>query len=141
MKLNHSIFENIQNPNPTNTDSLNQEINIEFTLEELYKNIKRLNNNKAEGIDFIKNEYLKNCPQSVIELAVRLFNLILKTGIVPQEWCIGLIVPIFKKKGSPDDPNNYRGITLLSVLGKLFTSCINVHLGNYLDARGVVLIV
>ena len=138
MKLNHSIFENIQNPNPTNTDSLNQEINIDFTLEELYKNIKRLNNNKAEGIDFIKNEYLKNCPQSVIELAVRLFNLILKTGIVPQEWCIGLIVPIFKKKGSPDDPNNYRGITLLSVLGKLFTSCINVRLGNYLDARGII---
>ena len=138
MKLNQNICENIQNSNPTTTESLNQEINIEFTLDELSKNIKRLNNNKSEGIDLIKNEYLKNCPQNVIELAVCLFNLILKTGFVPQEWCIGMIITIFKKKGSPEDPNNYRGITLLSCLGKLFTCCINVRLGNYLDARGII---
>ena len=137
-KLNQNIFENIENTPPTETDSLNQEINMEFTLDEILKSVKKLNNNKSEGIDLIKNEYLKNCPTNVLELAVQLFNLILKTGIVPQEWCVGLIVPIFKKKGSPDDPNNYRGITLLSCLGKLFTCCINVRLGNYLDAKGII---
>ena len=116
----------------------NQEINADFTLDEVLKNIKCLNNNKSEGVDFIKNEYLKNCPLAVIKLAVSLFNLVLKTGIVPNEWCIGLIVPIFKKKGSPHDPNNYRGITLLSCLGKLFTSCINVRLNTFATRRGVI---
>jgi hypothetical protein len=116
----------------------NQEINVDFTLEEVLENIKLLNNNKSEGVDFIKNEYLKNCPQSVIKLAVSLFNLALKTGIVPNEWCIGFIMPIFKKKGSPQDPNNYRGITLLSCLGKLFTSCINMRLTKYATRRGVI---
>lgn len=137
-ELNFKIGENILDFAPTGTDSLNQEININFTLAEVMKNIKLLNNNKSEGIDLIKNEYLKNCPQNVIDLAVNLFNLILKTGIVPHEWCIGLIIPIYKKKGSPDDPNNYRGITLLSCLGKLFTCCINARLAKYLDSQGII---
>ena len=115
-----------------------QEFNLEFTLEEVLKNIKALKNNKSEGVDYIKNEYLKNCPSSVIELIVKLFNIILRTGYVPSEWCIGLIVPIFKKKGSPSDPNNYRGITLLSCLGKLFTMCINVRLTTFVTDRHVI---
>ena len=71
-------------------------------------------------------------------MAVILFNLVLKTGIVPTEWSIGLIVPIFKKKGSQHDPNNYRGITLLSCLGKLFTLCICVRLNLYATRRGLI---
>ena len=137
-KLNENINRNLQDQSFNATDSFNQEINALFTPEELNKNIKLLNTNKASGIDLIKNEYLKNSPQSVINLAVDLFNLILKTGIVPLEWCIGLIIPIYKKKGSPGDPNNYRGITLLSCLGKLFTSCINSRLGKYFEAFGII---
>ena len=136
-QLNQSSSQEIQNLLPE-VDSFNQDINIEFTFDEIYKNIKLLNSNKSSGIDLIKNEYLKNAPQSVIELAVKLFNLILQTGIVPLEWCLGLIIPIYKKKGSAGDPNNYRGITLLSCLGKLFTSCINVRLGKYLDAWSII---
>ena len=51
---------------------------------------------------------------------VNLFNRILDTGKYPALWSFGLIVPIHKK----DDRSkveNYRGITLLSALGKLFT--------------------
>ena len=135
--MNQNSSQEIQNL-PDTIDSLNQDINIDFSSDELYKNIKMLNNNKSSGIDLIKNEYLKNAPHSVIELAVKLFNLILKTGIVPLEWCLGLIIPIYKKKGSAGDPNNYRGITLLSCLGKHFTSCINVRLGKYFDAWSII---
>ena len=111
---------------------------MDFTLDEINKNIKCLNNNKASGIDLIKNEFLKNAPQCVLKLTVKLFNLILKTGFVPLEWCLGLIIPIYKNKGSANDPNNYRGITLLSCLGKFFTLCINIRLGKYLESRGFI---
>ena len=104
----------------------------------MLETIKVLKNNKSEGVDYIKNEYLKNCPLNVVELIVRLFNLILRTGHVPSEWCIGLIVPIFKKKGSPFDANNYRGITLLSCLGKLFSMCINVRLTKFVTDRHII---
>ena len=145
-----SHFKNMnQNDNPNITPSHEfdpdvidpstiEEFNLDFTLEEVLENIKVLKNNKSEGVDYVKNEYIKNCPIHVTQLMVRLFNLILRTGHVPYEWCVGLIVPIFKKKGSPCDPNNYRGITLLSCLGKLFTMCINVRLNKHVSDRGII---
>ena len=62
------------------------------------------------------------------------FNVILMSGIVPSDWCIGLIKPLFENKGSTDNPDNYRGITLLSCIGKLFTATINAWFSLYLDA-------
>ena len=64
------------------------------------------------------------------------FNLILDSGIIPYDWTVAMIQPIFKNKGSRSDPNNYRGISLLSCVGKLFTSCLNTRLSNYLDHAG-----
>ena len=115
-----------------------QEFNLDFTADEVTSNIKSLNNNKSEGNDFVKNEYIKNCPPYCVELIVKLFNLILRTGHVPYEWGVGIIVPIYKKKGSKFDPNNYRGITLLSCLGKLFTMCLNVRLTKFLSDQSII---
>ena len=66
--------------------------------------LKKLQNNKAFGVDNIINEVLKYSPLKVKEIVVKLFNLVLITGIVPTDWCIGIIVPLFKNKGSIDDP-------------------------------------
>ena len=143
-------FQNLNQNEPDNSNpshefdpsdinlSTIEEFNLEFTIDEVLENIKTLKNNKSEGVDYIKNEYIKNCPLNVVELIVKLFNLILRTGHVPHDWSVGLIVPIYKKKGSPLDPNNYRGITLLSCLGKLFTMCINVRLTKFVTDRGVI---
>ena len=57
-----------------------------------------------------------------------MFNAILDSGEIPNDWLLGKIIPIFKNNGSLNDPANYRGITLLSCLGKLFTSIINNRL-------------
>ena len=67
-----------------------------------------------------------------------MFNLVLLSGIVPTDWCIGIIKPIYKKKGSIDDPDNYRGITLLSCIGKLLTASINTRLTTYLDEASII---
>ena len=118
--------------------TVNEELNSEFTYHEILLCIRKLQNNKASGIDQIINEYLKNCPVSVVNLLVKLFNVILTTGLVPMEWCKGLINPIFKGKGSQKSANNYRGITLLSCLGKLFTSVLNFRLTTFLNNRGIL---
>ena len=39
-------------------------------------------------------------------------------------------MPLYKSKGSQDDPDNYRGITLLSCLGKLFLACLSHSISN-----------
>ena len=49
-----------------------------------------------------------------------------------------LIIPIYKNKGSKDDANNYRGITLLSCLGKLFTSILNHRLTEFCENNLII---
>ena len=127
-------FENLSNEGSTSdtfntsllfNNSSNCDLNTEFTVSELKKMIKKLKNGKACGIDNLSNEFFKNCPESVLLIIVELFNIVFNTGIVPDDWCVGFIQPLFKNKGSINDPDNYRGITLLSCLGKLFTSCLH----------------
>ena len=118
--------------------SINEAINKNFTYDEVILIIRKLRNNKACGIDNVINEQLKNCPDSVVNLLVRFFNIVLSSGVVPSVWCLGMIKPLFKKKGSADDPDNYRGITLLSCVGKLFTACINARLSLYLECAGIL---
>ena len=118
--------------------TINEEINGDFTFEEIKAIIKKLKCGKACGLDQVRNEFIKNCPDNVISIVVKLFNIVLKTGIIPDEWCIGVIIPLYKNKGSPKDPDNFRGITLLSCIGKLFTSVLNYRLTKFLDENGEI---
>ena len=47
-------------------------------------------------------------------------------------------MPLYKGKGDANLCDNYRGITLLSCIGKLFTACLNCRITNYLDRTGVL---
>ena len=57
---------------------------------------------------------------------------------MPDDWCQSVIRPIYKNKGDPNDPNNYRGISLLSCFGKLFTSCLNRRLTIFIENNNIV---
>ena len=84
------------------------------------------------------NEFLKNSANKLLDILVKLFNLIIDNGIFPSAWTIGVIRPIFKNKGNRENPNNYRGITILSCFGKLFTNILNRRLNNFLDNADVI---
>ena len=56
-----------------------------------------------------------------------LFNTVFRSGHFPRSWADGYIIPLHKT-GSVNDVNNYRGITLLSCLGKRFTQILNNRL-------------
>ncbi|KAJ8049160.1 hypothetical protein HOLleu_01775 [Holothuria leucospilota] len=128
-KLSQGSPEQVGNFDPcSQAHSVNMDINQPFTLDEVQNIVKKLKNNKSSGIDNIINEFLKYCPVAVLKLVVEMFNLIFLSGVVLTEWCIGIIQPIYKNKGSIYDPDNYRGITLLSCMGKLFTACVNARL-------------
>ena len=116
--------------------SVNENINEEFTIDEIRLIIRKIKNGKTCGIDQIKNEVLKACPHELMVIMLKFFNAILNSGIVPELWCIGLIMHLYKIKGSQFDPDNNRGITLLSCMGKVFTALINYRLTKYLDAVG-----
>jgi exonuclease III len=120
------------------TSEGNDFFNKPFSFDEIQRQIKKLKNGKAAGADEILNEFLKNSPPKLLSLLTKYFNLILDSGVWPTDWSIGLIVPIYKSKGSTDDPSNYRGITLLSCTSKLFTALLNERLTCYLDNTGLL---
>ena len=114
------------------------DLNKDFSLTEIKKLINKLKNNKSCGIDNIINEFIKSSPNDYKLLIVKLFNIVLKTGIIPSAWSISFISPIYKNKGSKSDPDNYRGISLISCLGKLFTSAINERLTTFVELNKVI---
>ena len=71
-------------------------------------------------------------------LYCKLFNNVLVSGEVPEVWCTGVILPIFKNKGDENSPDNYRGITILSCLGKLFSSVLNNRINMFLEDSGLL---
>ena len=66
------------------------------------------------------------------------FHLVFDTGIVSESWLLGDILPIYKTKADTTSPENYRPITLLSCLGKLFTSIINNRLTSFAEKYEVI---
>ena len=122
-------------PNATNEyDDFTYLLNDEITIDELNKVLLTLRNGKACGIDQIRNEFLKNLSDDIKCIIVDFFNIVLKSGFIPNEWGVGVIFPIYKKKGDISDPNNYRGITLLSCFSKLFTALLNIRVTAFLEA-------
>ena len=105
-------------------DSTFEKLNSPFTIPEFMKAVTSLKRGKALGSDNIMNEYLIEGIDILSSHICDLFNAILESGYSPDKWTEGIIVPIHKK-GSREDVNNYRGVTLLSCFSKLFTTLLN----------------
>ena len=67
-----------------------------------------------------------------------MFNLVLNSGIIPESWKIGSIIPIYKNKGDIKSPENYRPITLVSCIGKLFTAILNKRLTDFIESNSLL---
>ena len=78
----------------------------------MLKLVRTLKNKKSSVNDLVLNEFLKYSPPKIIDMIVRLFNVILDTGISTEQWSVGIIKPLYKNTGAKDNPNNYRGITI-----------------------------
>ena len=94
--------------------------------------LKKIENGKAAGDDGCINEILKQGGEEMVNSLVILFRKIWKEEKIPVDWARGVIVPIFKD-GERKNVDNYRGITLLSVVGKLYTSIINSRISSWLE--------
>ena len=112
------------------------ELNVTISLEEIRKGIKQLRNGASAGPDLMLNEFLKHGSNGLLIYLHHLFNKIFEIGYFPENWSEGHIVPIFKK-GDKDEVSNYRGITLLSIVGKLFTRILNNRLNDWAEEYNI----
>ena len=96
-----------------------EDLNTEFTENEVSKCLNNLKSKKAPGDDLITNEMIKCTNGEGMKLLTKLFNTILNLGYFPIEWNYGLL-RLIHKDGDRDDEDNYRAITLNTVLGNCF---------------------
>ena len=108
------------------------ELDQSITDAEIRRGIKELKTGKSRGPDKIINEFLIHGVSTLLSYLNKLFNLVFNQGHFPVCWSEGYLVPIHKK-GSLNNVESYRGITLLSVLGKLFTRVLNNRLSEWAE--------
>lgn len=113
--------------------SMFEELDFEISDSEILRACTDLKNNRSGGPDYFINEFFKYGILHIISYLNKLFNKLLNTGYFPSQWSEGFIVPLHKK-GDPDLPENYRGITLLSTLGKLFSRILNTRLNKWAES-------
>uniref|UniRef100_A0A8K9V0N5 Reverse transcriptase domain-containing protein n=1 Tax=Oncorhynchus mykiss TaxID=8022 RepID=A0A8K9V0N5_ONCMY len=126
IQILESTIKDFQNP-----------LDSPITLNELQDKIKTLQPKKACGVDGILNEMIKYTDNKFQLAILKLFNIILSSGIFPNIWKQGLITPIHKS-GDKFDPNNYRGICVNSNLGKILCIIINSRLVHFLNENNVL---
>ena len=97
-----------------------EELDIEPTLEKLGKAIDSLASGKAPGSDGIPPDLIKHCKTALLHSLHVLLCQCWQEGAVPQDMRDAKIITLFKNKGERSDCKKYRGISLLSVIGKVF---------------------
>lgn len=113
-----------------------EELNLSISFEEIKKGVSQLRNGASAGPDLFLNEFLKRGTESLLAYIHTLFNKIFDLGYFPEKWAEGHIIPIFKK-GDKNEVSNYRGITLLSTIGKLFTRILNNRLNTWAEEYNI----
>lgn len=104
----------------------------EITEENVASAIRSLKRGKSPGEDEIRPEMLQSMPREGILWLKRVCQVAWSSGKAPMDWQSGIVVPIFKNKGNRRDCANYRGISLLSIPGKVYSRCLETR------ARGIV---
>ena len=94
------------------------------TLTEVEAALTRLPSGKAAGVCGIQAELLKMGGGTVLRELAAVFQSVWTSCAIPADWRRSVIVPIYKGRGERRDCGNYRGISLLSVPGKLFARII-----------------
>ena len=96
-----------------------------------------LKSNKTVCFDSVSNELLKCGFNQLQNCLIKVFNSILSNGTYPIEWKNAYITPVHKGS-SLDNPNNCRGISILSCTAKFFNTILIKRLDTFLDSHKVI---
>ena len=98
------------------------------TREEVERQLNKMKNGRSCGPDGIPTEALTQLGDWGVRQLTKIFNAIMQSGKMPDEWRESIITPIYKDKGDHMNCRNYRGIKLLSHTMKLWERIIDQRL-------------
>ena len=124
------IFESTKKP-PVYFDT------VSFTRATIINAVKGMNPNKSAGPDGIHSRILKEGIDFISEALYIIFKRSLDYAEIPEDWKCGHVVPLFKK-GSKNSVNNYRPVSITSVVCKLLEKIIKDVLTSFLDSNSII---
>ena len=103
-----------------------------ITPQKIEELLKHMPSHKATGSDGLGARILKIAALAISLPLSRLINDCIDTDTFPSEWKSAKVTPIYKEQGSEDDKNNYRPISVLPKLSKIFEKYIHQALYSYM---------
>lgn len=135
------IGSNAANTNSNVCKGFSSNVNSIFLLPtdagEVLNVIKNLNNSKAVGYDGINTKILKICAVTICQPLSYLINMSLEEGTFPKSLKKSIVKPIHKK-GDPTEMNNYRPVTLIPILSKVFEKIMYKRLNEFVIKHKVL---
>ena len=127
--------------NPTDSGFINalpqlsvvEELDLPPTYEEVIKAIASLKCRKAPGLDGMQGELLKYGGERVHEEIFNYISACWSSDSMPSQWKNSKIIAVYKRKGDKTDCGNSRGISLLSVGGKVYARLLLMRLINHVS--------
>ncbi|CAM4537371.1 unnamed protein product [Lepidochelys kempii] len=113
----------------------NEDMEIDITTSEGESKLEQLNGTKLGAPDDLHPRILKELAHEIASLLARIFNESVNSAVVPFDWRIANIVPIFKK-GKKRDPGNYRPISLISVVCKVLEKILKEKVVKDTEVNG-----
>jgi hypothetical protein len=108
-------------------------------LKSVIEVIKNLKIQKASGPDLISNRLIKNLPKSILLILTSIFNKCLNLSYFPKVWKIANIFSISKPGKDAKIPSNYRPISLLSNIGKIFERIILDRMNSFQYSNNIII--
>ena len=129
-KITPKLNINLQEIKDNNQQLPFNSINVALTIKELA--------NKAPGPSKLRKPHFTNLPPNMIRNITHLFNCSYATGMYPTQFKTAEIILFPKETGEKSNPMNYRPISLLNFLGKVYAKLLNQKLVKHLEDNGII---
>ena len=131
----HSVYTNFSDESASTefvlSPLLSSISSIELSSEEVYLELQNLDPTKAHGPDRFPSRILKECAFQLAPSRHYLFTKSLRLSQIPVEWKLANVI-LLHKKGKKDHVENYRPISLLSIVSKTLECCIPNHISHHI---------
>lgn len=138
INLSNKVITDSNNKISTLTTNINNTIYLTPT-DPIFvlKTIKALKNSNSTGYDEINTNILKVCAMPLCIPLCHLINLSFTEGIFPERLKYSIVKPIYKK-GNECEMNNYRPITLIPIISKIFEKIMCSKLTNFIEKNNIL---
>lgn len=107
------------------------------SIASITKLIENLNSSTSAGISDISVKVFKKSVLILAPMISHIINECISSGTIPDEWKCAVVTALFKNKGALEDVNNYRGISVLAIISKLFETILASQILSFFKENNI----